>query len=381
MVYNWGIKELLEEKKELLKRYKYETNPSIKKELLSVIYNLNETIKEEKGQDEEIVYLTDEERLDNIRSDIERYKAYYSIVSFFQNSLSKHYDKIDYLEELMIEKVGLNESYGKITGAKVSNDRAFALTNLFYKRHIPSLYPIFESFYKKRFNSVRFIESISDQTVANAKYIWPTKRYFMNCLKDDDISKISNLIHEYGHIISFALNPKELYYPRYPMFAEVASIFPEIIALYENDGHHDETQLLYERYCNLPALLGNSIQLVLHSVVLNLWEENNYQLNDKFFHDLDYYYDTDKEEFDSVLNTYIDNQGIYIVSYMVAIELFHLYKIDKNKALKIFESILRFPYDGNLKEYICSVLNIGEHLEEESALLIDDLSLALKRKM
>lgn len=104
-------------------------------------------------------------------------------------------------------------------------------------------------------------------------------------------------------------------------------------------------------------------------------------MNDKFFHDLDYYYDTDKEEFDSVLNTYIDDQGIYIVSYMVAIELFHLYKIDKNKALKIFESILRFPYDGNLKEYICSVLNIGEHLEEESALLIDDLSLALKRKM
>ena len=103
MVYNWGINELLEAKKELLKRYKYETNPSIKKELLSVIYNLNETIKEEKGQDEEIVYLTDEERLDNIRSDIERYKAYYSIVSFFQNSLSKHYDKIDYLEELMIE--------------------------------------------------------------------------------------------------------------------------------------------------------------------------------------------------------------------------------------------------------------------------------------
>lgn len=203
MEYKWGLKDLLETKRQLINLTKTVNDPISKHDILYLLSAIDDNINEEKGKKERVKCLGRKEKLKIIENDLSEFPYYYSLVSKFYDTISKQFDKINTLEDLMIEKIGLNQSYSKITGAKISNDGALHLTQKFYREHMPSLYPIFNKFYADRFNSVRFLKKIEKDTAANTTYIWPLERYFMNCINDCDISKVFSLIHEYGHVIYF----------------------------------------------------------------------------------------------------------------------------------------------------------------------------------
>lgn len=380
MKYNWDIKDIKKARNELRLLYLKEKDKMKREFLESVLNKVEIVITEEQLDDRssKVIY-NYKERLRDMESSFITYEDDYELVSTFHSIIAVYHDKIDTLDGIIEEKIGLDSNYGKITGAKISNDEAMSLTNLFYKKHMKSLYPIFKMFYANRGCSVRFKKNLNKDVMADSFYIPFLDRYFINCLKSKDITKAFNLIHEYGHIIYSYINPQEFYNPRYFMFSELSAIFPELVAYYENDNNFDETQLLFELYLMMTSFYGHSTQLVLHKPVISLWHSHKEQLSKKFFKELDYFYDTDRDLFDSLLDTYIDDQGAYIISYMAAIELLHIYKRDKRKALKLFEDILRLPYEENLFMFINQELKLGENLEEEVVSTIDKLTLALKR--
>lgn len=380
MGYNWGIQELLQARKQLLDLQQSTSGEEKKQQIQMVLDSLEAFIEEERtGKSEEIPTVDYNGRFEVIEESIATQHRYYSLVRTFFDVLSQHRDKIDILEEQIEEKIGLEQSFGVVTGATISHDKAFSLTSFFYKKHFPNLYPLFAKAYEQRFHSVRFVPSLDGECVANSTYLWFIDRYFINAIDDVDISKLFNLIHEYGHILQYTLKPQALFCPTNSMFDEVASLFPEMVARYENDGHFDETQILFEEYVTLANLFGHSTNIVLHSPFVNLWKEHQKDVDDAFLDELEEYYETDVEMLDDALDTYIDDQGMYIVSYMVAIELLHIYKKDKEKALSLYEKILRIPYEEDIDAAICELLPLGEHLEEEAVQIIDGLAHSLKK--
>lgn len=378
MLYNWSIKNIKEARKKLLVIKENETSIDKKSYIDVILDSLNDYIEEEKGKRlvEEVDY---NGRLAIIAQELDSYSSYYSLISLFYNITSTFRDRVDLIDDALEKKLGLEQSYGVLTGARISNDRALSLTDDFYKKFAPNLYPVFSQAFKQRKNSIRFVKSLGGEREADSVYFDIIKRYFLNITRTDDISKLYNIIHEYGHIISAMINPKAIYLTPNLMYTEVASMFPEMVSRYENIGNFDKAHVCFEDFVTLTGLMGSSINLSLHAPFINLWREHNFNVDETFFDEAEEYYDFDQEMVDDALDTYISDEGDYIISYLVAIELLNLYKRDKNKALKIFEEIMKVPYNEDLHAFVGSKLNLGSHLEEETSELLDKFTLNLKR--
>ncbi|MDE5888573.1 MAG: hypothetical protein K2H20_00990, partial [Bacilli bacterium] len=344
--------------------------------MLLILNSLDDYIKETEGIKliESIGY---SDRLAVISSEIISYKTNYSLVSLFYNLTSGFIPRIDSLEE-KLEGIIDERGYGAITGATITNDQSMSLMDSFYKSFSPSLYPFFKRAYDQRKTSVRFVRMDCAST-ADSVYFDIIDRYFINSSKTKDISKLYNNIHEFGHVISYLVNPKAIYLTKSPIYTEVASMFPELVARYENIGNYDATQLAFDNYAQLVSLVGTSVALSLHTPLVNLWKDHNCDVDEAFFQDADKFYDCDNDMVDDYLDTYIIDDGDYVVSYLATLELFNLYKRDKAKALKIYEDILRCPYDKNLNDFVCSQLDLGSHISEETEQIIDQFTLGLRK--
>jgi len=62
---------------------------------------------------------------------------------------------------------------------------------------------------------------------------------------------------------------------------------------------------------------------------------------------------------------------------LVCVELLHIYKQNKEKALRIYEEILRLPYTEDLYSFITSKLRLGSHLKEYTEELVTELSIVI----
>lgn len=377
MKYGWNKKDLLKVKSKLISIIEAEEDNEKRKYMSSILANIEEYIQfdnSNKGN-----YGVDfNEELADIQDDITIYEGYYSLVSRFFNHVTPFREQIYTIEDRLESVIKLDQSFGKISKIRISNDRAFSLVNQFYKNYFPNLYPTFSQAYDQRFSSVRFVRSVSKKSVANSIYFDVVRRYFLNITRTSDLSKLYNLIHEYGHITSAIINP----IPRNSesiFFTEVESFFPEMVSRYENIGNFDINHVLFECYTTLVNFLEASTNIQLHNPLVNLWNECGKKVDKTFFNAADEYYDSDKYMIGKILDTKIYDDGDYIISYMIAIELLQIYKKDKKLALEIFEEIIKFPNPDELQYFIESKLNLGSHLKEYTSELLDNFSLNLRK--
>ena len=389
MLYNWSIKDLIKARKKLTKMYTNENNQEKKDYIKSVLRMLNIYIEEEEyflaknnsNPNEELEYSTSLEGYDftlsSIEHDLQTSKHYYSLVKLFQKRTAQLEDDIDDIEKILSQRLSPEDSYAKITGAKISTSKALGLTKKFYKIFFPSLYPTFLRAFKKRFTSIRFKKPQDNTMVADSAYIDLIKRYFINVEKTNDISKLYNFIHEFGHIISYIINPKSLYLSKEFIFNEVAALFPEIIAQYENYGNIPKDHIAFEAYLTLLSYINHANSLCLHEGIIQIWNENNRIANQEFFNTVQKEYSLNQEDLDSVLSTSIDDEAIYIISYMVSLELLHIYKQDKAKAIMIYRTFLRIPQYMSIEEFFNRKISIGAHTKEETKSIIKTLKLEL----
>lgn len=377
MKYNWNKKDLLKVKSKLISIIDEEEDNEKRKYMSTILANMEEYIQFDNSNKDNCGIDFNEE-LEDIQDDIVIYGGYYSLVSRFFNGVNPFRKQIYSIEDRLESVIKLNQSFGKISKIKISNDRAFSLVDQFYKSYFPNLYPPFTQAYNQRFNSVRFVRNVSKKSVADSVYFDVVRRYFLNITRTKDLSKLYNLIHEYGHITSAIINPV----PRNSeniFFTEVESFFPEMVSRYENIGEFDINHVLFEDYTTLINFLEASTNIQLHSPLVNLWDECGKKVNKTFFSAADEYYDSDQYMIGKILDTKIYDDGDYIISYMIAIELLQIYKKDKKLALEIFEEIIRFPNPEELQEFIESKLNLGSNLKEYTSELLDNFSLNLRK--
>ncbi len=378
MECNWNIKDLFNEKKKLINIISSEKDINKRKYMELVLESLNDYINGIRGNSF-AENLTFNDKLMIVDNELVTLNRHYSLVDMFFDKTFRFMDRIDCLEDKLeyLEKGKLRNII--LGNAKISNNRAMTLTDQFYREFAPNLYPIFRYAYNQRQNSVRFVKYLRPENEADSIYFDVIDRYFINIIGGNSISKLFNAIHEYGHVTAAILNPEIRILPEYELFSEVESLFPELVAKYKNIANFDEFSVLMSRYSELVSFIGNATNITCHKPFVNLWKEHNHKANKRYFKDIEEYYDLDKEMVSSALDTQVSMEGDYVVSYLVAIELFDIYKKDQNKALKLYEEFLKLSYNADPYEFFNANLNLGEHIEEYAETLINDVDKQLKK--
>jgi predicted nucleic acid-binding protein len=114
--------------------------------------------------------------------------------------------------------------------------------------------------------------------------------------------------------------------------------------------------------------------------VINAWVDNKYVMGCKFFDELGKNYDIDEECFEEILNTTIEDQGVYVISYIVALELFNIYKKNKKEALELFKKFLKYPANEDILTFVVENISINEHASEEAGLVLSKFNKELKKR-
>ncbi len=176
------------------------------------------------------------------------------------------------------------------------------------------------------------------------------------------------------------VNPEVSYSDREDFFIEVASIFPELVAMYENSGDLDETEVAYYLYTTITENLNSAEFLTLHTPLVNAWAAHKYVMSNSFFDEIDETYDIDEECFEKALSTTIEDEGVYVLSFIVSLELFHTYKQDKKKALELFKRFLNFPAKEDILTFVLENFSLNEHANEEIGIMLKDFNKKLEKR-
>ena len=327
--------------------------------------------------------ITAKQRLASILDSSFCYGRYYSIVSNFFNNISEHIDTIDSTSD-KLELINPDGNFDFLnTGANISSAKIMSFVDTFYKEFDEELYEYFLQVYRDKEKSLRFLpldESKDNKTDGNTLFIDGVRKNFITVYETTPIGTYECAVHEYGHAIANLINPQVSYTEREDFFVEVASIFPELVALYENHCNFDEIQILYSLYTTLVTYVNNAEYLCLHMPVINAWADNKYVMGRKFFDELDKNYDIDEECFEEILTTTIEDQGVYVISYIVALELFNIYKKNKKEALELFKKFLKYPANEDILTFVVENISINEHASEEAGLVLSKFNKELKKR-
>lgn len=382
MKCNWDRRDFANQLKELQKLIDNETD--LKRKLyLEKVLDTSNKLYYETFVDFPRPRVTAKQRLTSILDSSFCYGRYYSIVSCFFGKVSKHIDTIDSISD-KLEHIDPDGNFDFLnTGAALSTGEIMQLVDKFYKNFDEDLYKYFLEVYNDRENSLRFLtldDSKDNKTDGTTLFIDGVRKNFITVYETDTIGTFGCAVHEYGHAIANLINPEASYSDREDFFVEVAAIFPELVALYENGFGFDTIKVLYSLYTTLVTYVNNAEYLCLHTPVINAWADNKYVMGNRFFDELESAYDIDDECFDEVLSTTIEDQGIYVISYTVALELLNIYRKDKKRALELFKKFLTYPANEDILTFVMENIAVNEHTSEEAGLVLEKFQQELKKR-
>lgn len=381
MECTWGRKDFAEQLTKLQTLIEQETD--IKRRLyLEKVLDMSNKLYYETFIDFPRPKVTAKQRLTSILDSNFMYGRYYSIVRSFFNSISDHIDTIDAISD-KLEDINPDGNFDFMnTGATVVFEDTINLVRKFYKKFDPELYQYFLEVYNDREHSLRSMPLPEGETKTDGTtlFIDGVRKNFISVYETNPLNTYICTVHEYGHAIANLINPEVSYTDREDLFVEVASIFPELVALYENGFSFDTIQVLYSMYTTLVTYVNKAEYLCLHTPIINTWADNKHVMSKKFFDELEESYDMDDDCFEEALATTIEDDGIYVISYIVALELLNMYKKDKKEALELFKRFLKYPAKEDILTFVVENIPINEHSSEEAQIILSKFSKELKKR-
>ena len=381
MECTWGNKEFAEQLKLLQSMIDQETDTKRKLYLEKVLDESNKIYYETLSPFTR-PKVTAKQRMTSIFDSNFSYGRYYSIVRSFFCSMDEHIDAIGAIST-KLEDINPDGDFDFIdTGAVVSFDETINLVKEFYEGFDSELYQYFLEVYNDKEHSLRSMPLPDDETKSdgNTLFIDGVRKNFITIYETNPLNTYICGVHEYGHAIANLINPSVPYSDREDLFAEVASIFPELVALYENGFKFDTIQVLYTMYTTLLIYINSAEYLCLHTPIINTWADNKYRMNKKFLEELKHSYDLDEEGLEEAMSTTIEDDGTYVISYMISLELLHIYKEDKKKALELFKKFLKCPANEDILTFVVENIPINQYASEEAKVVLDEFSKELKKR-
>lgn len=252
---------------------------------------------------------------------------------------------------------------------KTSSNGIVTMTSSFYQQFkgvFSSTYEQLASHFRTRLYFKKL--SHSYDVGGNTHQICHTDIIFTDVGKANSFQDYISHIHESSHGITCLLNPDIMWdFGKYA-FIEVDSLFFELLGIdyvrqqlgKEEDALHLK-QAIFKDYLYSAMLVCSKMDL--YNTLSKSELKNNRHVRQFYKREIGY----DKTGINDVCHTYIHELLHYIVSYLTAIELYFLYKNDRDFALRLLHQIIMIKGlspKASLERIQSLGIHPGEHIQE-----------------
>ena len=322
------------------------------------------------------------EYLYDITNSFTGYGRYYSLLGEILKNLLPLDKEIQNIEKEIISLED-NTNFRVLTSRMLTHDKTYSKVNDFYEYLDNELYNHFLKHYNNRYKYTRFTtpnyNRLSNLFSYNGDCIFinGVNVNLITVINDYAIQKYMDLTHECGHAISNFMNPQASLYEATMITSEVESLFPETLSLLEEKEYFTQLEKNYMLFARLSSILEDAKLFAQHKLIVDLWQDFNFQEPDEFFQELEHY-NISKNLLKQIGSLFITGDGTYIFSYAIVLNLLDIYKQDKKSALDLYKYIINNQNKIDSLELIKSTIDITSSIKEESQIIINNLKKSLK---
>lgn len=331
MKYYWDRNDIEKDFKDLKKAYKESSTEEEKNAIMNAIKETEEIIED----------------IDSSFGIYKKELGYQESLDLLADTVPTFEFVYPYLEKLLsiLKDDALHRRFSFSFDSESSNknlteDDAFGLVHDFFKGTTKKIYDAFLSIYNNRYKTARFLDSHLDYVDGYSYFIpYLNKGYIdVSNSKQDYVDGLLTLTHECAHITTAMINPNRYGFES-AFFNEIETIFMELIASdYFEKTMHDKSfsktsvdKLEHYYFAADDVLDKKRITEIRLSMGNPPYNEFRDSMNDEFYKAL--------LTVEPLRNIDIDVK--YLFSYIVAVELYEVYRKDKELAFHLLDTIIR----------------------------------------
>ena len=327
------LKKRSQFKKALKNCYDIEKANKLNEALYSVEYIMDLIYGDSKDT---IVRETFKEKIDNEKYYRQHYEILFPYISKFSDNFTN--------DELF--------SYHNLRQRSSDREKILGMTCEFYNTLDKRFSKPFNRIFEKRDQWVKYVDSIAGNYPCYTLPIYHSNVILMLLTRTNSIEDFRSAVHEYGHAIDVSYNQSNIENLERLPFSELVSKFMELIdSIYMEDKGYSPAELLFSNINDFTQNLESAIVINEKNNIIDMVDRNKiysakqavkYLKNDVQMKDFG---------IDQVLNETMGAHLPYVVSYLLAIELYLIYLEDKNEALNTVYSFIRLK-DYSVSDYL-----------------------------
>ncbi len=338
--YNWTVDTLQLKIEELRKAYAREENEDLKNLIAYDINNLETWI--------DAFYDTEKYDMEKFTDIFKVFKSDITSLAFLWSDYEEFYRES---KDPKIREHTFHRS-------SLSKDDLITLTHDFYKSLNRYFFGNFMKNFRHRRDHVVFLNDPDDVYCGEAISIKYTNEAFLSIGRFFTIEDYLTTIHEFAHATSFQINPNHVDYDK-RAFSETIALFMELLA---SDYYLEQTK----DYDASIYKINTHLEYIDNAQVVNLiiyLIKKEQQLGHEYTSTKEMRQQLTKDSFsDEIFDDAFLFSGIaheeYLASYMYAIELYMLYKENKDKALDLLKRMILLD-EMNEEEYYSNIKKLG----------------------
>jgi hypothetical protein len=381
MPEKWSTLTFYQEIENLEKMVKQEADP-MRKDYLQMVLDTSANFYFDNFLISNHPRITEQGAMCNLASSVLAGGRYYSVIESYFYSLEDVMQKGKAVDTWLNKRMHDNYDLKALANTHTTQDQAISSLLKYYAKLDEDLNKTFRFAFDNSYLNFnrRHDNTLPSGSDGRTYFIDGVQKNFVSIMDTKNAQLVTNLVHEYGHAIRNIISPEWAYTCENDFFAEVASLFPELVSYEENPGEYPKLIVDYLKYDTFREYCDYSLTIAAQPYIYQRWKDNFFRINRRLKKELLQEDSVDSDIYDKALTTDITENGSYVLSYITALELLHIYREDKKEALKLFKKILELKPTLTYLGEVNRIVPLNVHATQETEKIVDDLCLSLTRR-
>lgn len=326
MNYTWDSSDLRKDLKELEKRLEQENDPIIREQIYGYIIETKIIIIEEELIQEKP---TETDYLSEIYRTSPLFIMYYPIIETFISRIKGIEDQIDIFK--LLKNPDENKKF------LLTPKDSIELIHEFFRTTPKEIFDIHNRIYRRK-KHIRFDNCKIPETKGEMIFIPGVNKPYITISTDqNDSGLLISMSHEEGHAVASLINPNRYQRDEHSFYSEIESLFFELIADDYFENELDSETFKNEKLIELLDFLETATMIIEQKNIADIgFKQKNPTAAAIKIDKSILSCDTSTDSGVCIIEDYMK----YAISYIVAIELYELYKEDKEQAVEKLKNIL-----------------------------------------